>query len=143
MNESEWLGNTFKDAANKWKSEGKEQPLNNLKNFNKGCYDDDLKWIKSNEKSALIKGCEEFYETTGVQPYIILIDYKNIPGVVVQQSTAGKFGTILITGIIILIIAGTIIFVTNKIIKEKKRQREELDRTLNTPIDSNNNNNNI
>ena len=65
MNESEWLGNTFKDAANKWKSEGKEQPLNNLKNFNKGCYDDDLKWIKSNEKSALIKGCEEFYETTG------------------------------------------------------------------------------
>lgn len=145
MNESEWLGNTFKDAANKWKSEGQEQPLNNLKSFNKGCYDDNLKWIKSNEKSALIKGCEEFYETTGVQPYIILIDYTDIPGVVVQQSTAGKFGTTVVKGIIVLIIAGTVIFITNKIIKEKKRQREELERTLNTPINSNtdNDNNNI
>ena len=67
--------------------------------------------------------------------------YQDVPGVVELQSTAGKFGTTLITGIIVLIVSGTIIIVVSKVIKEKRRQHEELERTLNTPINQNNDNN--
>ena len=36
-------------------------------------YKDELNWIRS--KSVLIEGLEDFYDETGVQPYILLLDY--------------------------------------------------------------------
>jgi hypothetical protein len=135
LNDSQWLGYTFEDVANEYKRTSNGTKLTTLKNFNKNCYEDSLNFILSNEKSDLIDGCKTFYNATGIQVHIVLMDYEDIPGITVQESTAGRFGNRLLTVVIIAAIIGIIIFIAKKIINKKKKDKEEMERILNTPLE--------
>lgn len=133
LNESEWLGNTFKETAEYYNDTEK---LNSLSKFDKNCYKDNLGWIKSNEKDALINGCESFYNKTGIQPYILLINYEDIPGVVVNDSSSNSnFGFVVIIAIVGLVIAIVIKRIVKMKIDQKNKEQEDLEKTLNTPLE--------
>ena len=132
LNESEWLGNTFKETAENYNDTEK---LNSFDKFDKNCYKDNLGWIKSNEKEALINGCESFYNKTGIQPYILLINYEDIPGVVVKGSSNSNFGFVAIIAIVGLIIVIVIKRIVKMKIDQKNKEQEDLEKILNTPLE--------
>lgn len=132
LNESEWLGNTFKETAENYNDTEK---LNSFDKFDKNCYKDNLGWIKSNEKEALINGCESFYNKTGIQPYILLINYEDIPGVVVKGSSNSNFGFVAIIVIAVLIIAIVVKRIVKMKIDQKNKEQEDLEKILNTPLE--------
>ena len=133
LNESEWLGNTFKETAEYYNDTEK---LNSFDKFDKNCYKDNLGWLKSNEKDALINGCESFYNQTGIQPYILLINYEDIPGVVVNESSKNSnYGFVVIIAIVGLIIAIVIKRIVKMKIDQKNKEQEDLEKTLNTPLE--------
>ena len=132
LNESEWLGNTFKETAENYNDTEK---LNSFDKFDKNCYKDNLGWIKSNEKEALINGCESFYNKTGIQPYILLINYEDIPGVVVKGSSNSNFGFVAIIAIAVLIIVIVIKRIVKMKIDQKNKEQEDLEKILNTPLE--------
>ena len=132
LNESEWLGNTFKETAENYNDTEK---LNSFDKFDKNCYKDNLGWIKGNEKEALINGCESFYNKTGIQPYILLINYEDIPGVVVKGSSNSNFGFVAIIVIAVLIIAIVVKRIVKMKIDQKNKEQEDLEKILNTPLE--------
>lgn len=135
LNDSQWLGYTFAEIAEEYEKTSDGTKLTDLKNFNKDCYEDGLDFIMTNERKDLIDGCEKFFDATGIQVHIILMDYEDIPGVTIQESTAGRFGNRVLTIAIIAAVAVVGIIIVKKIIAKKKKEEEDMERILNTPLE--------
>ncbi len=67
--------NIFSGLSGTTKSDTKREKLDSsYVNYVNEWYDDQLGWIGKNN-STLINGLEDFYQYTGVQPYICLVEY--------------------------------------------------------------------
>lgn len=55
-------------------TEKRDKLSSSLCNYNNEWYDDELGWI-GRGNSTMIRGLENFYEKTGVQPYVALVSY--------------------------------------------------------------------
>lgn len=128
--EAEWLGYTFEDMAREMRNS-----ISNNKSFNSLCYEDDLNWIKMADKNDLVDGFREFYNASGIQAYVVLVDYSTLPGVVIST---GNNSTVLKTLIIAIAVIVVIIILFQWWKKKQKRKKEEADqqeRILNTPLE--------
>ncbi len=64
--------NGFSGSSTVRSTEKREKLESSLVDYNNDWYEDDLGWI--DHKSTLINGLEHFYEKTGVQPFLCLVD---------------------------------------------------------------------
>lgn len=133
ISEAEWLGNTFADAADT--IAGKRGTIDNTKGFYKSCYNDKLGWIGSSGKNTLIAGLETFYDKTGIQPYIVLIEYETLPGVVVSTGNNSTVLKTLIIAVAVIVVLLLLINWWKKVQARKKEEAERTERMLNTPLD--------
>lgn len=130
--EGEWLGGTFKDlipCVNGTVEAGAGY-------FVEGCIDDQLDWLSNSDRNECLNDLEKFYKSTGIQPYIVLVDYEELPGVVIStgnNSTALKVFIGCVTGVVVLIL---IIGWWKKSQQAKKEEREATERMLNTPLET-------
>lgn len=128
--EAEWLGNTFRDMARVM-----NHSIKNSVSFNSLCYEDNLKWIKMAERDDLVGGVREFYNATGIQAYVVLVDYASLPGVVIST---GNNSTVLKTFIIAVAVIIVLVILYKWWKKKQQRKKEEAEQTeriLNTPLE--------
>lgn len=128
--EAEWLGYSFEDMAREMRNS-----ISNNKPFNSLCYEDNLKWIKMADKDDLVDGFKAFYNATGIQAFVVLVDYSTLPGVVIST---GNNSTVLKTFIIAIAVI-IVVFILYKWWKKKqqrkKEEAEQTERILNTPLE--------
>lgn len=133
VNEAEWLGYTFEDMAAVIADE--RGAIVNDKGFDASCYSDKLNWIGSSGKNTLLTGLRTFYETTGIQPYIVLIDYEKLPGVVISTGNNSTVLKVLIVCVAIILIVLILFKWWKKVQERKKEETEATERILNTPLE--------
>lgn len=131
------LGNMFSKLA-RTANNNNVEPIKSKKGFDTKCFVDNLNWVDS--KSYLAEGAEEFYDATGIQPYVMLVTNKAVKketgmlsGILKIFGGVAKVFLICISVIIIVVI----LFVWwNKRVKQKNKEQEDLERTLNIPLDT-------
>lgn len=134
VTEAEWLAYTFEDMADVIASE--RGSINNEKGFNKSCYEDNLKWIGSAGKNTVVNGMKEFYDKTGIQPFVVLIAYEDLPGVVISTGNNSTVLKTLIIGIVIVVVLVILFKWWKKVQQRKKEEAETTERMLNTPLET-------
>ncbi|MCM1467344.1 MAG: hypothetical protein NC086_04290 [Alistipes sp.] len=125
--DAEWLGYSFRDIAYEMRNS-----ISNDKPFNRRCWEDKLEWIKMADENKLVDGLRAFYDASGIQAWVVLVDYSTLLDDVVEREKTKRIGIIAIAVIIIVII----FFIWWK--KKQKRKKEEADqqeRILNTPLE--------
>ena len=87
------------------------------------------------DKDDLVDGLKAFYNATGIQAFVVLVNYSTLPGVVVStgnNSTVLKTFIIAVAVIIVLII---LFKWWKKKQQRKKEEAEQTERILNTPLE--------
>lgn len=137
IDRSEQVGNMFKNLA-KTASNNNVEPIKSEKDFDSKCFLDNIDCIS--DRSVLIDGAKQFYETTGIQPYVMFVTNKAVKrengkmaGVV--KVLAGLLKTFIIAIIIIIVIIFIIVMVVMRSNKKKKEQ-EDLERILSKPLET-------
>lgn len=133
VEEEEWLAYTFEDVAKVIAD--RRGAIDNSKSFYKSCYNDKLNWIGSSGKNTLIAGLEAFYDMTGIQPYIVLIEYESLPGVVVSTGNNSTVLKTLIVAVAVIIVVVLLINWWKRVQARKKEEAETTERMLNTPLE--------
>lgn len=133
VDEAEWLAYTFEDVAEIIADH--RGSIDNNKTFDGSCYNDKLGWIGSSGKSTLLKGLEKFYNETGIQPYVVLVDYETLPGVVISTGNNSTVLKTLIIAVAVIIVVVLLINWWKKVQARKKEEAETTERMLNTPLE--------
>lgn len=133
VTEAEWLSYTFEDMASV--IAGSRGAIENNKSFDGSCYNDKLNWIGSSGKNTLLNGLRAFYDSTGIQPYIVLIDYETLPGVVISTGNNSTVLKTLIVGVVIILVVVLLFKWWKKAQERKKEETEATERMLNTPLE--------
>ena len=128
--EAEWLGNSFEDMAYEMR-----YSISNNKPFNSLCYEDNLKWIKMADKNDLVDGFRAFYNATGIQAYVVLVDYATLPGVVISTGNNSTVLKTLIIAVAVIIVLIILYRWWKKKQQKKKEEAERTERILNTPLE--------
>ncbi len=127
-----WLSGIFEDTANVVAKSGK---VDNPSRFNEECVYDDLDWMSNAEQNQVVESCEEFFEKTGVQPYIVLVDYSELPGVVISKGNNNTVLKTLIIAVAVIVVVVLLIGWWKKVQARKKEEQEATERMLNTPLE--------
>lgn len=128
--EGEWLGGSFKDMIPH--VNGK---LDNPGGFIEGCIEDDLNWLSNTDRNACLNELEKFYNATGIQPYIVLADYEELPGVVISKGNNNTVLKTLIIAVAVIVVIVLLIGWWKKVQARKKEEQEATERMLNTPLE--------
>lgn len=111
------------------------KPIKPEQNFKKSCYRDDLNWVDT--KQNLVSACLEFYECTGIQPYVLLVKDRTIKnetnGFAKTTSSVIKVFIVAFAIIIVTIIIFIIVLIN---IIHKKKERDSLEETLKQPLET-------
>ena len=121
---------TFIETANAIIADG-VTPIKSDKAFETHCYRDDLNWVDT--KGNLQDGAQAFYDATGIQPYVMFVKAKTIANATNKSSGVLKVLIICASGVIVLAIGFTW---WKKKIAQKNKEQEDLERTLNIPLES-------
>ena len=111
------------------------KPIKPEQSFKKTCYRDDLNWVDT--KQNLVSACLEFYECTGIQPYVLLVKDRTIKnetnGFAKTVSSVLKIFIVAFAIIVVTIILFIIILIN---LIHKKKEREALEETLKQPLET-------
>lgn len=124
------LNGMFTDTANQIAADG-VAPITPGRSFDSHCYRDDINWVDT--KGNLQSGAKYFYDTTGIQPYVLLVKSKTIARATNKSAGVLKVLIIAIAAIVILLIAFKW---WKKKIAQKNKEQADLERTLSTPLET-------
>ncbi|MDE6025722.1 MAG: hypothetical protein K2G45_09745 [Lachnospiraceae bacterium] len=124
------LNGMFMDISKQIAADG-VAPITPDKGFDSHCYRDEINWVDT--KGNLQDGAKYFYDTTGIQPYVLLVKHKTIAKATNKSSGVLKVLIIAIAAIIILLIAFKW---WKKKVAQKNKEQEDLERTLKTPLET-------
>ncbi len=106
-------------------------PITPEEEFDYTCIHDELGWIDS--KSYLMDNIEALYSCTGVQMYVCILDYDELPNVNTSASNIKSIVAFVFAAVFIIIVFSLI----TKSIKKSKKHLEELQQKteiLNKPL---------
>ena len=109
------------------------EPIEPEEEFDYVSIKDEINWIDST--SYLRNNIEAFYSSTGIQLYVAVIDYDEIPGVETSGSNIKSIIAVIVAVIVILIV---VIAVSSSVRKTQKKLKDltEKAEVLNKPLDS-------
>lgn len=106
-------------------------PLTPEKSFDSHCYRDDINWVDT--KGNLVDGAKAFYDATGIQAYVLLVKAKTIAKATNKSSGVLK---VLIIAAAVIIVVCILFSWWKKRVAQKNKEQEDLERTLNTPLET-------
>lgn len=128
-----WLTGIFNDTAKVIANS--TDKIDNPSRFNEECVDDDLDWMNNTEQKQVVASCKAFFEKTGIQPYIALVDYEDLPGVVVNKGNNNTVLKVLIIAVAVIVVVVLLFNWWKKAQARKKEEQEATERMLNTPLE--------
>ncbi len=127
------LGESLSDVAKLMRNDG-VKPISGG-SFDRSFFKDELDWVDS--ESHLRKGAEEFFEASGIQVRIRLVDYNDIKGDYIETTnTFTQVLKVLVIGVVIVIVIVLLINWWKARKKQKNIEDENAIKILNTPLES-------
>lgn len=121
----------FFDTIAEMRRNGDVKAIKSDKGFSNDCCKDHLNWVDTH--SNLEDGCREFYNETGIQPYIMFVKNKTVNQA--TNKSSGVLKTLIIAVAVILAIS--LLFAWwKKRVAQKNKEQEDLERTLKTPLET-------
>lgn len=127
------LGTMFADVSNTIRSDA-VSPIKSEKKFSRDCYRDDINWVDT--KTNLMSGAEMFYDTTGIQPYVLLVKNSTIKANSGSGPQTRKVVTVLIVAITFIVIVSILFSWWKKRVAQKNKEQEDLEKILSKPLES-------
>lgn len=109
--------------------------VDNPSRFNEECVDDDLDWMNNTEQKQVIASCKAFFEKTGIQPYIVLVDYAELPGVVISKGNNNTVLKTLIIAVAVIVVIALLFNWWKKKQQDQKEDEERAQKMLETPLE--------
>lgn len=127
--EGEWLGSTFRDFSSYVKTDISGG------SFDSSCVKDELDWVSGSDKQNAVNGMKAFFDETGIQAYVALVDYTKLPGVVINESKNSHALAVFFVVVGVVAVVYICYVWWGKKQQRKKEEAEETQKILSTPLE--------